>query len=52
MGTLRISQLSGQGLVLFECEDGTTRTAELAPRKVTYIAPFWAHRLGVIRSIC
>jgi glucose-6-phosphate isomerase, archaeal len=36
--------LSGQGLVLFEREDGTTRTAELAPGKVTYIAPFWAHR--------
>jgi glucose-6-phosphate isomerase len=36
--------LSGQGLVLLEREDGTTRTAELAPGKVTYIAPFWAHR--------
>jgi glucose-6-phosphate isomerase, archaeal len=30
--------------VLFEREDGTTRTAELAPGKVTYIPPFWAHR--------
>src|ERR1700730_13880670 len=36
--------LSGNGLVLFEHEDGTTRTAELAPGKVTYVAPFWAHR--------
>jgi mannose-6-phosphate isomerase-like protein (cupin superfamily) len=36
--------LSGHGLVLFEREDGTTRTAELAPGKVTYVAPFWAHR--------
>jgi glucose-6-phosphate isomerase, archaeal len=36
--------LSGHGLVLFECADGTTRTAELAPGTVTYIAPFWAHR--------
>jgi glucose-6-phosphate isomerase len=36
--------LSGHGLVLFEREDGTTRTAELAPSKVTYVAPFWAHR--------
>jgi glucose-6-phosphate isomerase, archaeal len=36
--------LSGHGLVLFEREDGTTCTAELAPGKVTYIAPYWAHR--------
>jgi glucose-6-phosphate isomerase, archaeal len=36
--------LSGHGLVLFEREDGTTRTAELAPGKVTYVPPFWAHR--------
>ena len=36
--------LSGRGLVLFEQEDGTTSTAELAPGKVTYVAPFWAHR--------
>jgi glucose-6-phosphate isomerase, archaeal len=36
--------LAGHGLVLFEHEDGTTRTAELAPGKVTYVAPFWAHR--------
>jgi len=36
--------LSGRGLVLFEHEDGTTRTAELAPGKVTYVPPFWAHR--------
>jgi glucose-6-phosphate isomerase, archaeal len=36
--------LSGHGLVLFEREDGTTRTAELEPGKVTYVAPFWAHR--------
>ena len=36
--------LSGRGLVLFEREDGTTSTAELAPGKVTYVAPFWAHR--------
>ena len=36
--------LSGQGLVLFEQEDGTTRSAELTPGKVTYVPPFWAHR--------
>ena len=36
--------LSGHGLVLFEREDGTTHTAELAPGKVTYVPPFWAHR--------
>ena len=36
--------LSGHGLVLFQREDGTTCTAELAPGKVTYVAPFWAHR--------
>ena len=36
--------LSGYGLVLFEREDGATHTAELAPGKVTYVAPFWAHR--------
>jgi glucose-6-phosphate isomerase, archaeal len=36
--------LSGRGLVLFERDDGTTRTAELAPGKVTYVPPFWAHR--------
>jgi glucose-6-phosphate isomerase len=36
--------LSGHGLVLFEREDGTTQTAELAPGKVTYVPPFWAHR--------
>ncbi len=36
--------LSGRGLVLFEREDGTTCTAELAPGKVTYVPPFWAHR--------
>jgi glucose-6-phosphate isomerase len=36
--------LSGYGLVLFEREDGATYTAELAPGKVTYVAPFWAHR--------
>jgi glucose-6-phosphate isomerase len=36
--------LSGRGLVLFEQEDGTTCTAELAPGKVTYVPPFWAHR--------
>jgi glucose-6-phosphate isomerase len=36
--------LSGRGLVLFEREDGTTCTAELAPGKVTYIPPLWAHR--------
>jgi glucose-6-phosphate isomerase len=36
--------LSGHGLVLFEQEDGRTSTAELAPGKVTYIPPFWAHR--------
>ena len=36
--------ISGHGLVLFEREDGTTTTAELAPGKVTYVAPFWAHR--------
>lgn len=36
--------LSGRGLVLFEREDGRTRTAELAPGTVTYIPPFWAHR--------
>jgi len=36
--------LSGRGLVLFEQEDGTTSTAELAPGKVTYVAPYWAHR--------
>ena len=36
--------LSGHGLVLFEREDGTTCNAELAPGKVTYVPPFWAHR--------
>jgi glucose-6-phosphate isomerase len=36
--------VSGHGMVLFEREDGTTCTAELAPGKVTYIAPYWAHR--------
>jgi glucose-6-phosphate isomerase len=36
--------LSGRGLVLFEREDGATRTADLMPGKVTYIPPFWAHR--------
>jgi glucose-6-phosphate isomerase, archaeal len=36
--------ISGHGVVLFEREDGTTRVAELAPGKVTYIPPFWAHR--------
>jgi glucose-6-phosphate isomerase, archaeal len=36
--------LSGQGLVLFEREDGTTCSAELTPGKVTYIPPYWAHR--------
>jgi glucose-6-phosphate isomerase, archaeal len=36
--------LSGRGLVLFEQEDGTTCSAELAPGKVTYVPPFWAHR--------
>jgi glucose-6-phosphate isomerase, archaeal len=36
--------LSGRGLVLFERDDGTTRTAELVPGKVAYIPPFWAHR--------
>jgi glucose-6-phosphate isomerase, archaeal len=36
--------LSGRGLVLFEREDGTTSSAELAPGKVTYVPPFWAHR--------
>lgn len=36
--------LSGNGLVLFEQEDGTTGVAELAPGKVTYVPPFWAHR--------
>ena len=36
--------ISGHGLVLFEREGGTTRVAELAPGKVTYIPPFWAHR--------
>jgi glucose-6-phosphate isomerase len=36
--------LSGQGLVLFEREDGTTCNAELTPSKVTYIPPYWAHR--------
>ena len=36
--------LSGRGLVLFEQDDGTTRSAELAPGKVTYVPPFWAHR--------
>jgi glucose-6-phosphate isomerase, archaeal len=36
--------LSGSGLVLCEREEGTTCTAELAPGKITYVAPFWAHR--------
>jgi glucose-6-phosphate isomerase len=36
--------LSGQGVVLFERQDGTTCTAELEPGKVTYVPPFWAHR--------
>ena len=36
--------LSGHGLVLFQCEDGTTCTADLVPGKVTYVPPFWAHR--------
>jgi glucose-6-phosphate isomerase, archaeal len=36
--------LSGRGLVLFEKDDGTTCSAELAPGKVTYVPPFWAHR--------
>jgi glucose-6-phosphate isomerase len=36
--------LSGRGLVLFEREDGTACAAELAPGKVTYVPPFWAHR--------
>ena len=36
--------LSGRGLVLFERGDGTTCVAELAPGKVTYVPPFWAHR--------
>jgi glucose-6-phosphate isomerase len=36
--------LSGQGVVLFERDDGTTRSAELTPGKITYIPPFWAHR--------
>ena len=36
--------LSGSGLVLFEKDDGTTCSAELAPGKVTYVPPFWAHR--------
>ena len=36
--------LSGKGLVLFEREDGTTRSAELTPGKITYIPPYWAHR--------
>src|ERR1700692_5034234 len=36
--------ISGRGLVLFQRKDGTTSTAELATGKVTYVAPFWAHR--------
>ena len=36
--------LSGQGLVLFEREDGSTCSAELTPGKITYIPPYWAHR--------
>jgi glucose-6-phosphate isomerase, archaeal len=36
--------LSGRGIVLFQQDDGTTMTAELAPGKVTYVPPFWAHR--------
>jgi len=36
--------VSGNGLVLFELQDGTTATAELAPGKVTYVPPYWAHR--------
>jgi glucose-6-phosphate isomerase len=36
--------LSGRGLVLFEREDGSVCTAELAPGRVTYVPPFWAHR--------
>lgn len=30
--------------MLFEREHGSAVTAELAPGKVTYIPPFWAHR--------
>ncbi len=36
--------VSGRGLVLFELQDGTTSAAELAPGKVTYVPPYWAHR--------
>lgn len=39
-----IPEATARGLVLFEREDGTTCTAELAPGKVTYVPPFWAHR--------
>ena len=36
--------LSGNGLVLFQDDNGATCSAELAPGRVTYIPPFWAHR--------
>ncbi len=36
--------LRGEGILLMQLEDGTTRALSVSPGSVSYIPPFWAHR--------
>jgi len=35
---------SGEGLMLLESPEGTTRVLEVLPRQIIYVPPFWIHR--------
>ena len=35
---------SGEGLMLLESPEGTTRVLEVFPRQMIYVPPFWIHR--------
>ena len=42
---------SGEGLMLLESPEGTTRVLEVLPRQMIYVPPFWIHRSVNIGSV-
>jgi glucose-6-phosphate isomerase len=42
---------SGEGLMLLESPEGTTRVLEVLPQQMIYVPPFWIHRSVNIGSV-
>jgi len=42
---------SGEGVMLLESPEGTTRVLEVLPRQMIYVPPFWIHRSVNIGSV-